>query len=121
MEYRDKRNEWVREVEARRRDVEFPQASKEEVESCRNYKQQPLPLLGKMFYAALALCAVVCVLFVTYRLHRAGRLLEAVLVLTLTAFLSLGPIFVVLAWSTHRSLREIRDLNRNRKIRPHRY
>jgi len=121
MGYRDKRNEWLREVEQRRRDIVFPQFSKDEISLWRTLKQRPLNLPAKIAFIWFVVSMVGFAVFVLVQSHREGELRDLAVTTGLTIVLFIAPIFALIAWSVHRSLREIRDLNRNRKIRPHRY
>lgn len=121
MEYREKKSEWQQQVEERRRKVVFPQSSKEETDSCVNFKERPTPFVGKMFFAFFAAVVLIFFLFLAYRLHREGALLSAVIVLGVIGVFFLGPLFGLLAWSTHRSMKKIQELKRSRRISPRQY
>lgn len=113
MEYRDKRNEWLREVEAGKREVVFPPTPNQDLERLQTLKHPPLTVWAKILYTFMVLCG----LAFAFKSYRDGQLFTLMVTLAVTTVLFLGPIFALIAWSTHRSLRNIRDFKRNHKIR----
>jgi fatty acid desaturase len=113
MEYRDKRDEWLRRVDADKRKAVFPHTANQDIERLQRLKYPPLTVWAKIIYTFL----VLCLLALVFKFYREGQLLTVMVLLGVTAVLFLGPIFALIAWSTHKNLREIRDLKRHHRIR----
>jgi len=93
MGYRDKRNEWLREVEQRRRDIVFPQFSKDEISLWRTLKQRPLNLPAKIAFIWFVVSMVGFAVFVLVQSHREGELRDLAVTTGLTIVLFIAPIF----------------------------
>jgi hypothetical protein len=110
-----KREEWLQDIEARQRNVVFPNTVENETRFWRNLGTGPTRTSTKLGLAVLAIFVfgwAMVILVATYRAHVTVWFLLAMLALC-------GPIFGAIAWATHRSLQGIERARRDHKIRKH--
>jgi hypothetical protein len=105
-----KREEWLRDVNARQRNVVFPDTVENETRFWRNLGTGPSKTSTKIGLAILAIFVFgfgAAILVATYQ---GGVLWEFVLAMILFS----GSIFGAIAWATRRNLRNIQNARRKR-------
>jgi hypothetical protein len=105
-----KREEWLRDVDARQRNVVFPNTVENETRFWRNLGQQPFTINTKVGLALLALLGWGFLIRIVVALFK-EKLAWAVI---LAMLLLWGPFFGVIAWATRRALRNIQNARRKR-------
>ena len=103
-----KREQWLRDIEARQRNLVFPDTVQNEARFWRNLSQRPLSTTEKIGLALLALLGWGFFLRVLFAIAKGGVIWPFVLGMILIW----GPMFGVIAWATRRALRNIRDTRR---------
>jgi hypothetical protein len=107
---KQKQEEWLRDVEARQRNVVFPDTLGNETRFWRNLGKQPFNLSTKVGLALLALLGWGTLIWIVVALYREGVAGG----LALGMILFWGPIFGAIAWGTRRALRNIQNARRKR-------
>jgi hypothetical protein len=106
-----KRDQWLQDIEARQRNVVFPDTVQNEARFWRNISKRPLNTSSKIGLAVLALLGwgfFARLLFSTIQEGVTWAFVLAMLLLW-------GPIVGVIAWATRRSLRNIHKARRGQK------
>lgn len=105
-----KQDRWLQDIEARQRNVVFPETVQNEARFWRNLKDAPWTTSTKIGIAILALFVggwIVAVLVATLQ-----QGVWSALLLAAGMLLIFGPIFALIAWATRRSLRNIHNARR---------
>jgi hypothetical protein len=105
-----KRDQWLQDVEARQRNVVFPETVQNEARFWRNISKLPLNTSSKIGLVLLALLGW----GVFARLFLATIQAGVTWLFVLGMLLLWGPILGVIAWATRRSLRNIHNARRGR-------
>jgi hypothetical protein len=108
---RQGKDEWLRDVDARQRNVVFPDTVQNEARFWRNLGKGPANTATKVGLAILALFVswfLAAILIATYQAHATWMVAIGMLLLW-------GPIFGAIAWATHRTLRNIENARQRRK------
>lgn len=111
MANRHNRDQWLEEIEARQRNIVFPDTLRNETQGWRNLAKRPLTTTSKIGLALVAMMGWGMLVFVLFAAAGAG----VVWPLVIGMILLWGPIFGVIAWATHRTLRRIENTRRARK------
>lgn len=106
-----KRDQWLQEIEARQRNIVFPDTLRNETQGWRNLSKRPLTTTSQIALALLAIMGWGMVVFVLFEAAGAGMVWP----LVIGMILLWGPIFGLIAWATHRALRRIENTRRGRK------
>jgi hypothetical protein len=104
------REEWLRDVEARQRNVVFPDTVQNEARFWRNLGKGPSSTSAKAGLVVLAIFVFVSAAIVLVATYTGGVLWEFVLGMILFC----GSIFGAIAWATRRSLRNMENTRRKR-------
>jgi len=103
---------WLKDIEARQRNIVFPDTTRNSSRFWQNLGTIPSAtswtglLILAVFYFTL-LAAFLCIIF------RSGKLLSFILATLLIG----GPIFAGIAWATRRTLRNLQNAGRSQKRR----
>ncbi len=103
-----KRDEWLQDIEARQRNVVFPDTVQNEARFWRNVGKQPFTTSTKVGLALLALLGWGFFGVILIATFQAGVTWAFVLGM----LLFWGPIFAAIAWATRRSLHNIQNARR---------
>lgn len=106
-----KRDQWLQDIEARQRNVVFPDTVQNEARFWRNLSKRPLNTSSKIGLALLALLGWGVFARLFFSTIQEGVTWAFVLGMLLLW----GPIFGVIAWATRRSLRNIHCARRGQK------
>src|ERR1700734_1524720 len=104
------REEWLRDVEARQRNVVFPDTVQNEARFWRNLGKGPSSTSAKAGLVVLAIFVFVSAAMILVATYTGGVLWEFVLGMILFC----GSIFGAIAWATRRSLRNMENPRRKR-------
>jgi hypothetical protein len=104
------REEWLSDVEARQRNVVFPDTVQNEARFWRNLGKGPSSTSAKAGLVVLAIFVFVWAAIFVVATYAGGVLWEFVLAMILFC----GSIFGAIAWATRRSLRNIENGRRKR-------
>jgi hypothetical protein len=104
------REEWLSDVEARQRNVVFPDTVQNEARFWRNLGKGPSSTSAKAGLIVLAIFVFVWAAILLVATYTGGVLWEFVLAMILFC----GSIFGAIAWATRRSLRNIENGRRKR-------
>ncbi|HXO34043.1 MAG TPA: hypothetical protein VN901_16965 [Candidatus Acidoferrales bacterium] len=104
------REEWLRDVEARQRNVVFPDTVQNEARFWRNLGKGPSSTSAKAGLVVLAIFVFVSAAMILVATYTGGVLWEFVLGMILFC----GSIFGAIAWATRRSLRNMENTRRKR-------
>jgi len=108
-----KRDQWMHDLEARQRNVVFPDTVENETRFWRNLGNGPSSTPAKLGLAVLAIFVFGFAAVILLATYRAG-----VIWLFLVAMLLFcGSIFGAIAWATRRSLRDIEKARHDSKLR----
>jgi hypothetical protein len=105
-----KQDRWFQDIEARQRNVVFPDTVQNEARFWRNLKETPWTTSTKIGVAILAFFVgggIVAILVATLQ-----QGIWTALALAAGMLLIFGPIFALIAWATRRSLRNIHNARR---------
>ena len=105
-----KHDQWLLDVDARQRNIVFPDTVKNEVRFWHNLSKRPLNTPTKFFLAFLAVMGWGIFARLFFATIQAGVTWLFVLLMLLVW----GPIFGVIGWATRRSLRNIHSARRGR-------
>jgi hypothetical protein len=105
-----KREEWLRDVDARQHNVVFPDTVQNEARFWRNLGKGPSSTSAKVGLVVLAIFVFVWAGIFLVATYAGGVLWEFVLAMILFC----GSIFGAIAWATRRSLRNIENVRRKR-------
>jgi succinate-acetate transporter protein len=105
-----KRDQWLRDIEARQRNVVFPDTVQNETRFWHNISKRPLNTSSKIGLAFLALLGWGIFTRLFFATIQAG----VTWLFVLGMLLVWGPIFGVIAWATRHSLRNIHNARRGR-------
>jgi hypothetical protein len=105
-----KHDQWLKDVEARQRNIVFPDTVKNEARFWHNLSKRPLNTSTKIGLAFLAVMGWGIFARLFYSTIQAGETWLFVLLMLLVW----GPILGVIAWATRRSLRNIHSARRGR-------
>ena len=108
------RDEWARDIEARQRNVVFPDTVQNETRFWRNLGNQPWTPVTKIGLGILAVFVLGIFGVFAYAIIEGGGLGGAVK-FALIAFLIWGPVFGAIAWATRRALRNSSHSSRRQK------
>ena len=106
-----KRDQWLQDIEARQRNVVFPDTVQNEARFWRNISQRPLTTSLKIGLALLAVLGWGVFARLLFSTIQEGVTWAFVLGMLLLW----GPIFGVIAWATRRSLRNIHNARRGQR------
>jgi len=104
------REEWLHDVEARQRNVVFPDTVQNEGRFWRNLGKGPSSTSAKAGLVVLTIFVFVWAAVILVATYTGGVMWEFGLALLLLC----GPIFGAIAWATRRSLRNIQNARRKR-------
>ncbi len=110
-----KRDQWMQDVEARQRNIVFPDTVENETRFWRNLGTTPSNLAAKLGLAVLAIFVFGWIAFILFAAHQGGVTWPFLLAMLLFC----GPIFGAIAWATRKSLRDIEKARRDPKMRKH--
>ena len=110
MHRQRKQEEWLRDVDARQRNVVFPDTVENETRFWRNLGKQPFTTNTKVGLALLALLGWGFLIRIVVALFQE----KLVWAFILGMVLLWGPFFGVIAWATRRALRNIQNARRKR-------
>jgi hypothetical protein len=110
-----KRDQWLQDVEARQRNVVFPDTVQNEARFWRNLGKQPWTTSTKVGLGALGLLGWGFLAVVLVATFQAGVTWAFVLGMILFC----GPLFGAIAWATRLSLRNIENARRHPHSRKH--
>jgi hypothetical protein len=105
-----KRDQWLQDIEARQRNIVFPDTVKNEARFWRNLSKRPLNTstkIGLAFLAVMGWGVFARLFFATIQTGETWLFVLAMLLVW-------GPTFGVIAWATRRSLRNIHKARRGR-------
>jgi hypothetical protein len=102
--------EWLRDLEARQRNIVFPDTVQNEARFWRSLGKGPFSTSAKAGLVVLAIFVFVWAAVVLVATYAGGVLREFVLAMILFC----GSIFGAIAWATRRSLRNIENGRRKR-------
>jgi len=110
-----KQNRWLQDLEARQRNVVFPDTVQNEARFWRNLRDTPWTTSTKVGVAILALFIGTSIMTIVFASLQAG--IWTALALAAGILLIFGPIFAIIAWATRRNLRNTHGAHRrqNRK------
>jgi hypothetical protein len=106
-----KRDRWLQEIEARQRNIVFPETLRNETQGWRSLSKRPLTTTLRIGLALLAIMGWGMLLRLLFAADKEGVIWP----LIVGMLLLWGPIFGVIAWATRRSLRQIQNARRSRK------
>jgi hypothetical protein len=112
---RHKRDEWLRDVEARQRNIVFPNTVENETRFWRNLGTGPSKTSTKLGLAVLAIFVFSLAGAVLVASYQVGAMWSFLLAMLLFC----GPLFGAIAWATRRSLRDIEQRRRSPKTPKH--
>jgi hypothetical protein len=115
MPNQHKRDDWQRDIQARQRNVVFPDTVENEARFWRNLGKGPSKISTKIGLAILAVFVFGFGAAILVATHQAGVTWLFVLAMLLLC----GPIFGAIAWATRRSLRDIEKARSDPKLRKH--
>lgn len=104
-----KREQWLQDIEARQRNLVFPDTVQNEARMWRSLSQRPLTTTTKIGLALLALLGWGFLVRVLFAMVKEGVIWP----FALGMILLWGPIFGIIAWATRRALRNIQNNRRN--------
>jgi hypothetical protein len=107
------RDRWMHDIEARQRNVVFPNTVENETRFWRNLGTGPSRTSTKLGLAVLALFVFGFGAAILVASYQAGAMWS----LLLAMLLFCGPLFGAIAWATRRSLRDIEKARRDSKMR----
>jgi hypothetical protein len=110
-----KRDQWLQDIEARQRNIVFPDTVENETRFWRNLGKGPSRTSTKAGLAVLAVFVFGSAAVILISTYRAGVIWEFGLGMVLFC----GSIFGVIAWATRRSLRNIQNTRRGPRTRKH--
>lgn len=110
-----KRDQWLQDIEARQRNVVFPDTVQNEARFWRNLGKQPFTTSTKVGLALLAILGWGFFAFILFATFQEG----VTWAFTLGMILFCGPIFGAIAWATRRSLRSIENSRRGPRMGKH--
>jgi predicted permease len=113
VSYRGK-DEWLRDVDARQRNVVFPDTVQNEGRFWRNIGKAPLTTAGKVGLAILAVFVFGNIAFVVSLILRDEHGEQELGVIVLLVLLIFGPIVGGIIWATRRTLRNIQKRHATR-------
>ena len=108
-----KQNRWLQDIEARQRNVVFPDTVQNEARFWRNLKDIPWKTSTKIGMAILALLVGASIIALLLATLQQG--IWTTLALAAGMLLIFGPIFAIIAWATRRSLRDIHNAHRRQR------
>ena len=103
MANQHKRDEWLQDIDARQRNIVFPDTVENETRFWRNLGTGPSKTSTKLGLAVLAIFVFGFAAVILVATYKAGVMLWFLLAMLLLC----GPIFGVIAWATRKSLRDI--------------
>lgn len=106
-----KRDRWLEDVDARQRNVVFPDTVQNEGRLWRNLSERPLTTTTKIGFALLALLGWGFFIRMLFAMAEARLIWPFVLGMVLLW----GPIFGILAWAINRALRNIQEARRKQR------
>ena len=106
-----KREQWLQDIEARQRNLVFPDTVRNEARMWRSLSQRPLTRTTKIGLVLLALLGWGFFVRVLFAMVKEGVIWPFVLGMVLLW----GPIFGVISWATHCALPNIQKTQRNRR------
>lgn len=106
-----KREQWLQDIEARQRNLVFPDTVQNEARMWRNLSQRPLTTTTKIGLAFLALLGWGFLVRVLFAMVKVGVIWP----FALGMILLWGPIFGIIAWATRRALRNIHNNRPNQR------
>jgi hypothetical protein len=107
------RDQWTRDVEARQRNVVFPNTVENETRFWRNLGTGPPRTSTRLGLAVLAIFVFSLSAVILVATYKAGVFWWFLLAMLLLC----GPIFAAIAWATRRSLRDIEKSRHAPKLR----
>ena len=110
---KNSRDEWARDIEARQRNVVFPDTVQNETRFWRNLGSQPWTPVTKIGLGILGAFVLGMFGVFAYAISEAG--IGGALIFAFVALLIWGPVFGVIAWATRRALRNSSHSSRRRK------
>jgi hypothetical protein len=108
-----KRDEWLQDIDARQRNVVFPNTVENETRFWRNLGTGPSKTSTKLGLAVLAIFVFGFAAVILVATYKAGAFWSFILAMLLWC----GPIFGAIAWATRKSLRDIEKARRQPKSR----
>jgi hypothetical protein len=115
MSDHQKRDQWLQDIEARQRNVVFPDTVQNEARFWRNLGEGPSSASARAGLVVLAVFVFGFAAVILISTYRAGVIWE----FGLGMLLLCGSIFGVIAWATRRSLRNIQNARRGPRTRKH--
>ncbi|HTC58157.1 MAG TPA: hypothetical protein VK706_17210 [Candidatus Sulfotelmatobacter sp.] len=115
MTKQQKRDQWLQDIDARQRNIVFPNTVENETRFWRNLGTGPSNTTTKLGLAVLAIFVFGLGATILVASYKAGAMWSLLLALLLFC----GPLFGAIAWATRRSLRDIEQRRRNSKMRGH--
>jgi protein-S-isoprenylcysteine O-methyltransferase Ste14 len=113
MPNQHKRDDWLQDIQARQRNIVFPDTVENETRFWRNLGTGPSKTSTKIGLAVLAIFVFGFAAAILVATHQAGVTWLFVLAMLLLC----GPIFGAIAWATRKSLRDIEKARRDPKLR----
>jgi hypothetical protein len=113
MAKQHKRDEWMQDIDARQRNVVFPNTVENETRFWRNLGTGPSKTSTKLGLAVLGIFVFSFAAVILVATYKAGALWSFILAMLLLC----GPIFGAIAWATRKSLRDIEKARREPKSR----
>jgi hypothetical protein len=113
MATQHERDEWLRDVEARQRNLVFPNTVENGTRFWRNLGTGPSNTATKLGLAVLAIFVFGLAAAILVASYQAGAMWSFLLGMLLFC----GPLFGAIAWATRRSLREIENHRQNPRRR----
>jgi hypothetical protein len=108
-----KRDQWLQDIEARQRNVVFPDTVENDTRFWRNLGKGPSKTSTKLGLAVLAIFVFGWIATILVTTYKAGVVLWFLLAMLLLC----APIFAVIAWATRKSLRDIEKARRHPSAR----
>ena|ERR1700683_375943 len=106
---RRSKDEWLRDVEARQRNVVFPDTVQNEGRLWRNLGKEPLTPVAKAGLVVLGIFVFGNIAFISSLILRDKAGKQELAAIVLLVFLVFGPILGAIVWGTRRALKNIQQ------------